>query len=79
MLLELTNEEIEARVKEMPLNGPLLSIVRMIKLYNLVKNREGAKPEIALTKIWRLTNGKKFDYTFAEYISRNTKIIVEVA
>lgn len=79
MKLELTNQEIEAKVKAMPLNGELLSIFRMVKLYSLVKNRAGAKPEIALNRIYRLTQNKKFDYTFAQYITRNTKIIVEVA
>lgn len=78
MKLELTNEEIEARVKEMPLNENMLSIVKMVNLYNLVKDREGANPNLALKRICMLKAGKKYDYTFAEYITRNTGLFITV-
>jgi len=72
MTLELSNEEIEARVKTQILNADLKSICLMIKAYR----KTGAK--ILGQRIYRLVQGKKFDYTFAEYIYRNTKIMVEV-
>ena len=72
MTLELSNEEIEARVKTQFLNADLLSITRMIRAYR----KTGAA--ILGRRIYRLTRNKKFDYAFAEYIYRNTKIMVEV-
>lgn len=78
MTLELTNSEIEKRVAEMPLNENMHSIVKMVNLYNLVKERPGANPGLALKRISMLTADKSFDYTFAEYISRNTGLFVTV-
>jgi len=78
MKAELTNAEIEKRVKEMPLAGNLLSIVRMVKLYLLTKERPGANSNLALKRITMLTKGKNFDYALAEYIMRNTGLMVTV-
>jgi len=78
MKLELSNSEIEKRVAEMPLNENMHSIVKMVNLYNLVKDRAGANPSLALKRISTLKAGKTYDYTFAEYISRNTGLFVTV-
>jgi len=78
MKAELTNAEIEKRVKELPLNENLVSIIRMVNSYLLTKDRPGANPNLALRRIALLTAGKSFDYAMAEYIARNTGLMVKV-
>lgn len=80
MTLELTNKEIEARLKRLPFAGGLLrDISKMVRLNYLAKENGKFGSSLAVNKVWELTRGKSFEFSFAEYIYRNTGIMVEVA
>jgi hypothetical protein len=74
MTLELTDKEIEARVRDARFNTglELLKLTCLIKVF-----RKKPSDELA-TKIYKFVTPKKWEYTIAEYIYRNTKIMVEI-